>query len=77
VLCGKSPRLHEAERERARLTFGVRPDADADESAVQQEVAKAARTLIEVPPMQAAASFNMSAVKEAIEKAIVARAVGK
>ncbi len=44
---------------------------------VQQEVAKAAQTLIEFPPMQAAASFNMSAVKEAIEKAIAARAVGK
>jgi arylsulfatase A-like enzyme len=44
---------------------------------VQQEVAKAARTLIEFPPMQAAASFNMSAVKEAVEKAIAARAVGK
>jgi arylsulfatase len=44
---------------------------------VQQEVAKAAQTLIEFPPMQAAASFNMSAVKEAVEKAIAARAVGK
>jgi hypothetical protein len=37
---------------------------------VQQEVAKAAQTLIEFPPMQAAASFNMSAVKEQVEKAI-------
>jgi hypothetical protein len=44
---------------------------------VQQEVAKAARTLIEFPPMQADASFNMSAVKEAVDKAIAARAVGK
>jgi len=44
---------------------------------VQQEVAKAARTLIEFPPMQAGASFNMSAVKEAIDKATAARAVGK
>jgi arylsulfatase A-like enzyme len=44
---------------------------------VQQEVAKAAQTLIEFPPMQAGASFNMSAVKEAVEKAIAARAVGK
>ena len=43
---------------------------------VQQEVAKAAQTLIEFPPMQAGASFNMSAVKEPIEKAIAARAVG-
>jgi arylsulfatase A-like enzyme len=42
---------------------------------VQQEVAKAAQTLIEFPPMQAGASFNMSAVKEAIEKAIAARSM--
>jgi arylsulfatase A-like enzyme len=44
---------------------------------VQQEVAKAAKTLIDFPPMQAAASFNMSAVKEAIDKAIAARSMGK
>jgi arylsulfatase len=44
---------------------------------VQQEVAKAARTLIEFPPMQAGASFNMSAVKEAIDKAIAARSMSK
>jgi hypothetical protein len=44
---------------------------------VQQVVATAAKTLIEFPPMQAAASFNMFAVKEAIGKAIAARAVGK
>jgi arylsulfatase len=44
---------------------------------VQQGVAKAARTLIEFSPMQAGASFDMSAVKEAIDKAIAARAVGK
>jgi arylsulfatase A-like enzyme len=44
---------------------------------VQQEVAKAAQTLIEFPPMQAGASFNMSAVKEAIEKAIAARSMSK
>jgi ABC-type transporter MlaC component len=42
---------------------------------VQQEVTKPARTLIEFPPMQAGASVNMSAVKEAIDKAISARAV--
>jgi transposase len=44
---------------------------------VQQEVAKAAKTLIEFPPMQAGASFNMSAVKEQIDKAIAARSMGK
>ena len=44
---------------------------------VQQEVAKAAQTLIEFPPMQAAASFNMSAVKAAIDKAIAERALVK
>jgi arylsulfatase A-like enzyme len=44
---------------------------------VQQEVAKAAQTMIEFPPMQAAASFNMSAVKAAIDKAVAERALGK
>jgi arylsulfatase A-like enzyme len=44
---------------------------------VQQEVAKAAKTLIDFPPMQGGASFNMSAVKEAIDKAIAARSMGK
>ena len=44
---------------------------------VQQEVAKAAQTLIEFPPMQGGASFNMSAVKAAIDKAIAERALGK
>jgi arylsulfatase len=43
----------------------------------QQIVAQAAQSLIEFPPMQAGASFNMTAVKEQIEKAIAARAVGK
>jgi len=37
---------------------------------VQQEVAKAAQTLIEFPPMQKGASFNMEAVKAQIEKAL-------
>jgi arylsulfatase A-like enzyme len=37
---------------------------------VQQEVAKAAKTFIEFPPMQRGASFNMEAVKEQIQKAI-------
>jgi hypothetical protein len=44
---------------------------------VQQEVAKAAQTLIEFPPMQGGASFNMSAVKEQIEKATAARSMSK
>lgn len=44
---------------------------------VQEEVAKAAQTLIEFPPMQKGASFNMSAVKEAIDKSIAERALGK
>lgn len=41
---------------------------------VQQEVAKAAQTFIEFPPMQKGASFNMGAVKEQIEAAIAAQA---
>jgi arylsulfatase A-like enzyme len=44
---------------------------------VQQVVGKAAQTLIDFPPMQGGASFNMSAVKAEIDKAIAARAVGK
>jgi arylsulfatase len=43
----------------------------------QQEVAKAAQSLIEFPPMQRGASFNMESVKEAIEKAIAARGAGR
>ena len=39
---------------------------------VQQEVAKAAQTLIDFPPMQKGASFNMAAVKAQIEAAIAA-----
>jgi arylsulfatase A-like enzyme len=39
---------------------------------VQQEVAKAAKTFIEYPPMQRGASFNMEAVKEQIQRAIQA-----
>jgi arylsulfatase len=42
----------------------------------QQVVGKAAQTLIDFPPMQSGASFNMTAVKEQIDKAIAARAVG-
>jgi arylsulfatase A-like enzyme len=42
----------------------------------QQVVGKAAQTLIDFPPMQSGASFNMSAVKAQIDKAIAARAVG-
>jgi arylsulfatase A-like enzyme len=40
---------------------------------VQQEVAKAAQTLIEFPPMQKGASFNLEAVKAQIQKALAAR----
>jgi arylsulfatase len=43
----------------------------------QQVVGKAAQTLIDFPPMQGGASFNMSAVKAAIDKAIAERALGK
>jgi arylsulfatase A-like enzyme len=39
---------------------------------VQQEVAQAAQTLLEFPPMQKGASFNMAAVKEQIQKAVAA-----
>jgi arylsulfatase A-like enzyme len=42
----------------------------------QQVVGKAAQSLIEFPPMQPGASFNMSAVKAEIDKAIAARGVG-
>jgi arylsulfatase len=38
---------------------------------VQQEVAKLAQTAIEFPPMQKGASFNLEAVKEQIDKALV------
>jgi arylsulfatase A-like enzyme len=44
---------------------------------VQQEVAKAAQSLIEFPPMQHGASFNMEAVKEALDKAIAAHGAGR
>ena len=40
---------------------------------VQQEVAKAAQTLVEFPPMQKGASFNMSAVKEQIMRSAGSR----
>lgn len=40
---------------------------------VQQEVAKLAKTVVEYPPMQASASFNLSAVKEKIQKALANR----
>jgi hypothetical protein len=39
---------------------------------VQQVVGQAAQSLIEFPPMQKGASFNMSAVKEQIQKAMAA-----
>jgi len=41
---------------------------------VQKEVAKAAQTAIEFPPMQPGASFNLEAVKAAIQKAQAAHA---
>jgi arylsulfatase len=41
---------------------------------VQEEVAKLAKTAAEFPPMQPGASFNLSAVKEKIEKAMANRA---
>ena len=33
--------------------------------------------MIDFPPMQGGATFNMSAIKEQIDKAIAARAIGK
>ena len=41
---------------------------------IQQEVAKLAKTAIDFPPMQPGASFNLSAVKDKIEKAMSNRA---
>jgi arylsulfatase len=40
---------------------------------VQQEVGKFAQSFIDFPPMQAAASFNMEAVKQQIEAAMKSR----
>jgi hypothetical protein len=40
---------------------------------VQQEVGKLAKTAIDFPPMQPSASFNLSAVKEQIDKAMASR----
>jgi len=40
---------------------------------IQQEVAKLAQTAIDFPPMQTGASFNLSAVKAQIEKAMASR----
>jgi len=42
---------------------------------VQQEVAKLAKTALEFPPMQKAASFNLDAIKERIEAAVAAHSV--
>jgi arylsulfatase A-like enzyme len=39
---------------------------------VQQEVAKAAQTFIDFPPLQKGASFNMDAVKEQVQRAMQA-----
>jgi len=41
---------------------------------VQQEVAKLAQSAIEFPPMQKGASFNLSVIKEKIQKAMANRA---
>lgn len=41
---------------------------------IQQEVAKLAKTAVDFPPMQPGASFNLSAVKAKIEKAMANRA---
>jgi arylsulfatase len=38
-----------------------------------KEVGKAAQTMIDFPPMQKGASFNMEAVKQQIEKSIQSR----
>jgi len=40
---------------------------------VQEQVGKLAKTALEFPPMQAGASFNLSAVKAKIEKAMTSR----
>ena len=40
---------------------------------VQQQVAKLAETALEFPPMQAAASFNLDAVKQHIQQAMAKR----
>ncbi|VUF16137.1 hypothetical protein [Methylobacterium dankookense] len=36
----------------------------------QQEIARAAQSVIEYPPMQKGASFNLESVKQQIEKAM-------
>ena len=43
------------------------------EPAPQREMAKAAQSLIEFPPIQKGAGFNLEAVKERIKKAIAAQ----
>jgi len=40
---------------------------------VQQEVAKAAQTLIEFPPMQKGASFNLEQLKQELDKKMAAQ----
>ena len=39
---------------------------------VQQEVARAAQTFIDFPPMQKGASFNLESVKEQVQRAMQA-----
>jgi arylsulfatase len=41
---------------------------------IQQEVAKLARSALDFPPMQPGASFNLSEIKEKVEKAMQSRA---
>jgi len=40
----------------------------------QQEVARAGQSIIDYPPMQRGASFNLEAVKEEIQKAMKSHA---
>ena len=43
---------------------------------VQQEIAKAAQTFLEFPPMQKGASFNLEALKAELEKKMEAAKAG-
>ncbi len=40
---------------------------------IQQEVAKLAQSMIGYPPMQPGASFNLSVIKEQVERAMANR----
>jgi arylsulfatase len=41
---------------------------------VQQQVAKAAQSLVEFPPMQKGASFNLEQLKDELAKKVAAQA---